>query len=68
MSSLGNEWLRSENRGAKVPHKCFRAQGSQISFNDLRNKGERCNIGSHSHGQHESLFILLKMGDTKTRS
>ena len=44
--------------GTKVSHKCFGAQGSQISYNVLHIKGKGCNISSHSHGQHDSPVIL----------
>ena len=51
----------------KISHKYFEAQGSQISYNDLHDKEERCNNGSHSHGQHNSLAILKKMASTKNQ-
>ena len=51
------------NKGAKVSHKCFGAQGSQISYNDLHNQEERSS--SHSHEQYETPFILKENGGSK---
>ena len=62
ITRLGCELLSPDNSmvcgGTKVSHKCLGAQGSQISYNVPHIKGEGFNVGSNSHGQHDSPVIL----------
>ena len=48
--------------GKKISYKHLRIKGSETSYNDIYNTGEKRNFDTHSHGQHGSFVIPYENG------